>query len=296
MEVSDIDLCDPANFVDGVPYEWFAYLAARRRSTGIRTRRASPTGSGRSPARRLRRVNRDYEHFSSYRPAALFNDMDEEGLEQQRMMMLNMDPPCTPATGGWSTRVHPPDDPGPRGQGGGLGRIDHRRGLRAGTADFVDRSPPSSPPGHRRPDGCAPGGPTSGVRLVEQDDRLGGPRVPGQRGRARLSLDGALRLRRRAVREEAPRPPRGPVQRADPGRIDGDQLSQLELDLFFLLLAVAGNETTRNLISGAMVAFFDHPDQWERLRADRSLLPAAVEEMLRSSPRSCTSAARPRPT
>ena len=57
--------------------------------------------------------------------------------------------------------------------------------------------------------------------------------------------------------------------------IDGDELTQLELDLFFLLLSVAGNETTRNLISGAMVAFFDHPDQWERLRADRSLLPSA---------------------
>jgi len=44
---------------------------------------------------------------------------------------------------------------------------------------------------------------------------------------------------------------------------------------------VAGNETTRNLISGALVAFFDHPDQWEKLRADRSLLPSAIEEMLR---------------
>ncbi len=63
--------------------------------------------------------------------------------------------------------------------------------------------------------------------------------------------------------------------------IEGDQLSQLELDLFFLLLSVAGNETTRNLISGAMVAFFDHPDQWEKLKADRSLLPSAIEEMLR---------------
>lgn len=63
--------------------------------------------------------------------------------------------------------------------------------------------------------------------------------------------------------------------------IEGDSLSELELDLFFLLLAVAGNETTRNLISGAMVAFFDNPDQWARLRADRSLLPSAIEEMLR---------------
>ncbi len=63
--------------------------------------------------------------------------------------------------------------------------------------------------------------------------------------------------------------------------IDGDQLTGVELDLFFMLLAVAGNETTRNLISGGMVAFFDHPDQWERLKADRSLLPSAIEEMLR---------------
>jgi cholest-4-en-3-one 26-monooxygenase len=63
--------------------------------------------------------------------------------------------------------------------------------------------------------------------------------------------------------------------------IEGDRLTQLELDMFFLLLSVAGNETTRNLMSGAMVAFFDNPDQWERLRADRSLLPSAIEEMLR---------------
>jgi cytochrome P450 len=63
--------------------------------------------------------------------------------------------------------------------------------------------------------------------------------------------------------------------------IEGEHLSDLELELFFLLLTVAGNETTRNLISGAMVAFFDHPDQWQLLHNDRSLLPSAVEEMLR---------------
>ena len=63
--------------------------------------------------------------------------------------------------------------------------------------------------------------------------------------------------------------------------IEGEQLSSFELELFFLLLTVAGNETTRNLISGAMAAFFENPDQWELLRNDRSLLPDAVEEMLR---------------
>jgi cholest-4-en-3-one 26-monooxygenase len=63
--------------------------------------------------------------------------------------------------------------------------------------------------------------------------------------------------------------------------VEGEKLDQLEVDLFFLLLIVAGNETTRNLMSGAMTAFFDYPDQWELLRKDRSLLSNAVEEMLR---------------
>jgi len=63
--------------------------------------------------------------------------------------------------------------------------------------------------------------------------------------------------------------------------LDGEKLNSIELELFFLLLTVAGNETTRNLISGGMAAFFDHPDQWEMLRNDRSLLHSATEEMLR---------------
>jgi cholest-4-en-3-one 26-monooxygenase len=60
-----------------------------------------------------------------------------------------------------------------------------------------------------------------------------------------------------------------------------NQLSELEFDLFFMLLSVAGNETTRNLISHGMQAFFDFPDQWQKLVADPSLLDSAVEEMLR---------------
>ena len=48
-----------------------------------------------------------------------------------------------------------------------------------------------------------------------------------------------------------------------------------------MLLSVAGNETTRNLIAGGMLALIEHPEQRARLLADRSLLPTAVEEMLR---------------
>ena len=51
--------------------------------------------------------------------------------------------------------------------------------------------------------------------------------------------------------------------------------------MFLIQLLVAGNETTRNLISGGLVALSERPDQWAALRADRSLLPGAVEELLR---------------
>ena len=67
--------------------------------------------------------------------------------------------------------------------------------------------------------------------------------------------------------------------------LDGERLSDDELGMFLVQLLVAGNETTRDLISSGLLAFADHPDQWPRLRADRSLVPGAVEEMLRwSSP------------
>jgi cytochrome P450 len=62
---------------------------------------------------------------------------------------------------------------------------------------------------------------------------------------------------------------------------EGDQLSEAELAMFLIQLLVAGNETTRNLLSGGLVALASHPDQWAALRADRSLLPGAVEELLR---------------
>ena len=62
-------------------------------------------------------------------------------------------------------------------------------------------------------------------------------------------------------------------------------LSPIELDLFFILLIVAGSETTRNAISLGLVALLEHPDQLALLRRDPAAIPLAVEEILRwSSP------------
>ncbi|HEX3333696.1 MAG TPA: cytochrome P450 [Acidimicrobiales bacterium] len=65
------------------------------------------------------------------------------------------------------------------------------------------------------------------------------------------------------------------------GDSDADRLSEAELAMFLIQLLVAGNETTRNLISAGLSALAEHPEQWAALRADPGLIPTAVEELLR---------------
>ncbi len=65
--------------------------------------------------------------------------------------------------------------------------------------------------------------------------------------------------------------------------IEGQPLSERDLDNTFALLIVAGNETTRQAISLGTLALASNPGQYERLRADPSLIPSAVEELLRYS-------------
>jgi cytochrome P450 len=61
----------------------------------------------------------------------------------------------------------------------------------------------------------------------------------------------------------------------------GDALSPVEVIMFAILLLVAGNETTTNLIGNGTRALLDHPDQLEKVRANPTLIPAFVEEALR---------------
>lgn len=63
--------------------------------------------------------------------------------------------------------------------------------------------------------------------------------------------------------------------------VDGKPLRRGQLDAYYLVMMVAGNETTRNLLSGGVVALGSEPEQWRSLVADRDRIPAAVEEMVR---------------
>ncbi|MEX1104172.1 MAG: cytochrome P450, partial [Dehalococcoidia bacterium] len=63
--------------------------------------------------------------------------------------------------------------------------------------------------------------------------------------------------------------------------IDGERLTDQEVLMFCILLLIAGNETTTNLLSNFLGLVSNRPDLWERLRADRSLVERAIEETLR---------------
>ena len=80
--------------------------------------------------------------------------------------------------------------------------------------------------------------------------------------------------RRRAPREDL-------VSVLVQSRIEGEPVSDFEILSYCFLLAIAGNETTRNATSGGLLALVEHPGELARLREDPSLLPSAVEEVLR---------------
>ncbi len=63
--------------------------------------------------------------------------------------------------------------------------------------------------------------------------------------------------------------------------VDGDRLDDPSLVHETLLILIGGDETTRHVLSGGMHALATNPDQWARLVDDRTLVPGAVEEMLR---------------
>ena len=276
-----VDLTDSSTYVPGVPHEYLASL--RRRGVVWQDEANGPGFWAVTRYADCVIVNRDYEHFSSALKAVFIWDLPEEELGQQQLMMLNMDPPLhtryrrlvnkgfTPRmVSQLEQRIHETADD----------IIDAV--IEKGSADFVTDLVAELPliviaelMGVPREDRH---------RVFDWSNRMVGNEDPEYGITADQAAQAAMELYAYAAELFA-------GKRANPHEdlmsvltqveVDGESLSELELELFFLLLAVAGNETTRNLMAGAMHAFFDNPDQWKRLLDDRNLLDSAVEEMLR---------------
>ncbi len=285
MALTDIDLVDGRNFVDGVPHAWFTEL-----------RHEAPVywhpqeGAPRDGFWAVTRypdcvtVNRDWEHFSSHLGTSLFFDMPPEDLAQQQLMMVNMDPPLHTryrrlVNKGFTPKTVRDLEARMRDYADQI--IDAV--CERGTADFVEEIAAELPLLLIAEILGIP--PEDRHNVFDWSNRMIGANDPEYQVSPEAAGEAAMAVYAYADELTAQRrlEPRADILSAlvQAGKQDGEELSQLELDLFFMLLIVAGNETTRNLISGGMTAFFEHPDQWERVKADRTLLPTAVEEMLR---------------
>ena len=86
---------------------------------------------------------------------------------------------------------------------------------------------------------------------------------------------------RDAVRETRQHPREGLIHSLLTAEVGGDRLNEEEIVANVIITMVGGQETTTNLIGNGVLTLLRHPDQMERLRGDLSLIPSAVEEMLR---------------
>jgi cytochrome P450 len=113
-------------------------------------------------------------------------------------------------------------------------------------------------------------------RVISDDPEF--MRSPDEKERAREELFDYFRGLTEARRAQ---PRNDIVSKLVQARINGEPLSWEDLAAYYFVLVGAGNETTRNLVTGAVLAFAEFPGEWDRLRADPALLRPAIEELLR---------------
>jgi len=279
----DIDLTDKDGFVEAVPHEWFTRL-----------RREAPVAWHEMPDGQeafwavtryddVVTVNRDNELFSSNRRAVYMWDLEADELEQQRMMMLNMDPPLHTryrrlVNKGFTPRmVSELEDTLKQRTKTIIDRVADR-----GECDFVVDAAAELP---LQAIADILGVPQEDRhKMFDWSNRMIGADDPEYGVSEEEAQAASMELYAYANQLAAQRrghPGQDLISVLADAEVEGERLTELELDLFFLLLTVAGNETTRNLISHGLLFLLDQPEQLERLRKDRELLPTAVDEMLR---------------
>ncbi len=281
-----IDLSDHDNFVDAVPYEAFAQL---RREDPVHWNPEPNGGQGFWAVTRyedIRTVHRSPESFSSELGGTSLEDLEPEHIEA-RKSMIDMDPPhhdelralvnrrFTPkAVGVWEEQVRKVvkqvlDGALPKGEFDFVHEISSEIPMQV-FAEIL-----GVPQDERR-------------EIIEIGDRLLGNADPeyahdGDDDAHRhlpFSSPAALDMFAfgRRIADERRHASRDDIM----SDLVNAGLSQREMDVYFVLLATAGNETTRHTISHGLIALSEHPDERDRLRAGFDELgKTAAEEMLR---------------
>jgi cytochrome P450 len=274
------DLLDLASYADGPPHALFRRLRAEDPVHW----QAQAAGGGFWAVMKYADVvlvSRDPATFSSYAGGTMVDDAPPPQLAMLRMMMLNMDPPQHTKLRLLVNKGFTPS---------AVARLQQRVGELArrivdavaprGGCDFVAEVAGELPSyiiaelvGIPLDDGRRLYRLTERMHTTAETDA---DRLAAESAIAEMmSYSHALREAKRA------RPGSDIASALLAAEIDGARLSDVEFDLFFMLLINAGGDTTRNLVAGGMLALIEHPEQWARLRADPGLLPSAIEEMLR---------------
>lgn len=290
MQLSDVNLTDPDIFQRGVPHEMFRLL--RREAPVFWHRETDGPGFWAiTKYADLRAISKTPGLFSSERKGTLLRDPRPDDLPFVQSIMLNMDPPRHRQYRNLVNKAFTP-----RMVNGLHGRIREmvqriiNGVIEKGACDFVD-------------DIAAPlpmevicemmGVPQEdrrriyevGNRMVGFDDPDLQPdgKLPPATDAETAAADMFMyagKLRARATRH----PGDDLATALLAAEVDGHRLTDLEFNFFFLLLLIAGNETTRTVTANGMIALLDHPGQLRELRGDLSLLGSAVEEILRFAP------------
>jgi len=276
-----IDLLDPKSFGSGQPHAWFRWLRAHDPMHW----HAEPDGPGFFAVTRyedVRTVGRDPERFSSV-PTIMIADpglgMDFEIDGHQ--MMLMMDPPKHT-----QYRRLISSEFTPRGARELAPRVRELAGqivdavIERGECDLVEDIAGELPSyviaellGIPLDDG------RKLYRLTEVIHSAPETLPPGAAPAAVLEM---FQYASGVIAEKRARPRDDLATKLLHAEVDGRRFDDLDFMLFFMLLVDAGGDTTRNLVSGGMLALFEHPDERRRLASSLdALLPSAVEEMLR---------------
>ena len=281
----EIDLADPDRFVGGTPHDWFRKLRAEAPVYF----HPEPDGPGFWCVTRyddLRQISRNPRVFSSWLGGTNIEDPPADRLGGMRAIMLNMDPP------------------------------QHVKFRRTVQKSFTPRLIESMRPhvqelAKRIVDGVAHKGECEFVeelaaelplqvicemmgvpqedrrRIFELSNSLIGFDDPeyqttqedGMRASAEMFVY-AMQL----AQKRLAKPGDDLVTQLLTSEVDGHKLSELEFSSFFLLLAIAGNETTRTVTCWGMHSLMTHPDEREKVLRNPALLESAVEEILRFAP------------
>ena len=285
MRLSDIDLLDRDRFTQGIPHEWFTFL----RNEAPVYKHPEPNGPGFWVVTKYAdvvAVGRDGATYSSDQKrggVVILEGGVDNDFEQGGNLMLTMDAPE-------HTRYRKLVNRGftPRQIGALEDRIREQTNrildevIERGTSDFVVDVAAELPlqviaemlgvPQEDR------------HKLFEWSNRMVGSEDPEyivtdeevQNAQIEMFVyANALAAERR----EMPRD--DIVSTLLDAQVDGDTLSEMDFNLFFLLIAVAGNETTRNSISHGIRALCDNPDQYRMLVKDPTLARSATEEIVR---------------